>query len=148
MRRIGTIIAVVLTLVLYVYGQPPQGNSNRRVTKTRKPKALVKKLPEGLEGVELKDGVIKLKPGYKFVKKSGNSVTVARMAGGDSPQAGNTGSFSCSCTDEFTGGSGGGCSLHITSNTLRCQASEENPCKGGCILNTTINGVKKGVIIY
>ena len=46
---------------------------------TRKGRALVTKLPEGLEGVELADGGLKLKDGYEFRQENDGTLSIARM---------------------------------------------------------------------
>jgi hypothetical protein len=56
----------------------------------------VKRLPAGVEGVELIGSIVRAKSGYKFVKQPNNTVTVARMAG-RGRGAGVAGIWSCKC---------------------------------------------------
>jgi hypothetical protein len=68
-------------------------------------KMLVKELPKGLKGLELRDGVFLIKPGYKFVKKTYKTILVA-------PKSGSRGAyFTCTCIDPLHGSRkpAGGC---------------------------------------
>jgi hypothetical protein len=84
---LGTIALAALVAVLSPRasdGQRPRGSSRQPQTETRaqrrqaaKPtKILVQTLPSELQGIELKDGMFKLKPGYKFVRESNNTIIV------------------------------------------------------------------------
>jgi hypothetical protein len=79
---------------------------------TRKTKVLVKRLPNGVEGVELKDGKVRLKDGYKFVKHDNGTVTVARMNNG----LGVGGSWKCTCDE-----ADGECEAVITNGSISCK---------------------------
>src|SRR5204862_3102384 len=113
MKRIvilATTIAFSLTTIGYVYGLPPQ------TAAVKEGKALVKTLPRGVEGVELVGNKVRLKPGFKFTKRTNGTVAVARMAGGHG--AGVGGDWSCSCTGSK--GETGTCSTTITNDLLVC----------------------------
>ena len=61
MKRIGIIVmAIVFTLMAigYVYSEPPKAAAPKAG------KALVKKLPPNVEGVELAGNTVRLKTGY------------------------------------------------------------------------------------
>lgn len=78
MRHISMVlIALILTLSTGASGQTPNSNGRKPA-----PKALVRKLPSGTEGVQLKGNSVRAKPGYKFVKQPNGTVTVARISGG------------------------------------------------------------------
>src|SRR5438874_13477471 len=76
MRRIITMttFAVALTMLGLAYSQ------SAKTAAPKVGKVLVKSLPKGIEGVELAGGKVKVKSGYKFVKQSNGTVTVAKMA--------------------------------------------------------------------
>ena len=128
MRRINLLIlfALATALAICTYGQEWRSESQ---TKPPKGKILVERLPEGVEGVELKDGMVRLKSGYKFVKGKGNTVSVARIRGGGDLNA--RGTWSCHCSDDS-----GGCSIFQTPSSLYC---ETGGCTGACELKTTTN---------
>jgi hypothetical protein len=148
MRRIVHLIVVVaLATALPVHAQSQAPRSERKAAKG---KLLVSRLPDGVEGVVLEKGRLKLKPGYKFVRQSRNSVAVERMAGGGGGggSQGIKGSFQCFCSDVFEGGGEGGCSLNQTPTSLSCMKSTENGCRGSCELSTIVAGIRKGLILY
>ncbi len=79
MRRFSILVAALLTLAVFTYGYNqtrrvagrPDGavrrdaigsHATREIIEIPKGEALVEKLPEGVEGVEMKDGVVKIKP--------------------------------------------------------------------------------------
>ena len=138
MRRINLLIlvAMVTALTIVAHGQ---GRRTGSQTKPVKGEVLVDKLPDGVEGVEIKDGMLKPKPGYKFVKKN-NTVSVARIRGGDLSAL--RGTYSCSCSAE------GGCSTFQTPSSLYCDVADENPCKGACELRTTTKDESIAIIRY
>ena len=96
MRHINivTAVALIFSLMILSYSQSPQPQSRTGETSSQaanaKGKALVKRLPADLEGVELKDGGLRVKPGYKFMTAHDGIVLVARLkdAVGDSTRAG------------------------------------------------------------
>ena len=161
MRRLGIMLAAALTLAAFTYGDNRTGReasgqegSGRRVigghvtrelTEVPKGKALVEKLPEGVEGVELKDGVVKIKPGYKFVKKD-NKVTVMRSAAGGAGGGGRLGvggSWSCVCKQ-----GAGGCSTMVEDNQIYCAPGGDSPCGDKCVLSITIKAARTGIMRY
>ena len=142
MRRIF-IIAVTLAFIslICVSGQTPNANTQRPQLsgKVERPKGkvLVNKLPSGSQGVSIKNGAVKLKPGYKFVKQENGTVSVARIKGGG---AGVGGTWDCSCWSGT-----GGCEAYILADTISCLKSD---CTGSCKLSIVIKGAKTGVIMY
>ena len=93
-----------------------------------------------MEGVELKDGAVRLTTGYKFVNKPEGKIAVERMAGGPAPQV--SGSWTCDCSE-----GSGGCATLTTGKTLSCLAKKPG-CTGSCTLVVITDGVKRGVIMY
>jgi len=139
MKRMTLFAVATIALVLpVVYGKATQ---TERRSEPPKGKVLVRQLPAGAEGMELKDGVVRLQAGYKFVKRAGNKIGVEKMAGGGAPQAG--GSWICDCS-----GGGGGCTTLTDGTYLFCNKAKENGCKESCVLTITTDGVRKGVILY
>ena len=133
MKRISIIVmAIVFTLMAIGYVESKPMEAAAPTTG----RALVKKLPAGVEGVELTSNAVRLKSGFKFVRKSSNTVAVARMSGGG---LGVSGTFSCACAP------GGQCSATTSGGSLYCTPTK---CKGGCTLTTTIGGIKQGVLAY
>jgi len=155
MKRISSILVVTVLLITValtmLYGHSRTQNANRQVRTTntpparsdntaegtrtpRKGKVLVKRLPDGAEGVELKEGVVRVKPDFKFVKGDKGTVTVARMSGG----LGVGGTWSCACGSE----GGGTCKAVITGEgKLSCSAGTCNDCSLDVVvdkLRTTI----------
>lgn len=133
MRRIGIVITVIafsLTTLGYVYSQ--SGKSEARVKAGR---LLVKSLPANVQGVELIGNKVRIKSGYKFVKRTNGTVSVARMAGGG---LGAEGSWSCS--------SCGDCSAVISGGYLSCQGS----CTGNavCTLTVVVKKMSTAVMAY
>lgn len=100
-------------------------------------KALVKRLPSGVEGVQMKGNKITAKPGYKFVKQDDGSVRIARMSGGGGLGIG--GKWDCACDKD------GSCSTVTDGSSLSCSAGS---CKGKCTLYITTTRFKGGVIAY
>jgi hypothetical protein len=105
--------------------------------------------------VELTDGVVRLKPGYKFVRKKleksfddkvkdqdvsfGELISIARVAGSPLPQSGR---WYCACSGK------GGCETWSDGTSLACTSSEEHGCDKECILTVITAGAKTGVILY
>src|SRR5437762_12661222 len=119
MRRIitTTTFAVALTMLGLAYSQS---------TKTAAPKVgkvLVKSLTKGIEGVELAGGKVKVKSGYKFVKQSNGTVTVAKMAGGGGGGVGVGGTWDCRCGGIAKTGT---CSSGITGGYIVCWKSSND----------------------
>ncbi len=95
--------------------------------------ALVKELPGSVEGVELKDGSLKLKPGFTFEKDPRHGFVIARMSGGQHVTSGG-----CGCT-------GGTCDPVLKGGIIVCESSG---CTGSCGLALTIAGVRMNIIRY
>jgi hypothetical protein len=144
MRLINVLVVLFLVFALNVYSQAPQKTNGRstknEVVTTRSGKSLVKRLPEGAEGVELKSNTVRVKPGYKFVKQSDGAVAVARIAGGGGAGNNLSGTWNCSC-DEGTGT----CSAYTDGSTLTCTA--DTNCKS-CTLSVKTKGVNSKIIAY
>jgi hypothetical protein len=158
MKRISAVFVVTVILVMValtvLYAHSHAQNSNRQVRVTnapptqsdnkaevtrtpRKGKALVKRLPDGVEGVELKDGAVHLKDGYKFVKQGNGKVTVARINGNNA-----TGTWACRCTGDTHSGS---CEEGIESASLFCNSGT---CTGTCKLSVVVKTVATAVFAY
>ena len=162
MRRFSILVAALLTLAAFTYGYNqtrrgagrPDGAgrrdvigspATREIIEIPKGEALVEKLPEGVEGVEMKDGVVKIKPGYKFVKKD-NKVTVMRSAAGGAGGGGRLGvggSWSCVCKQGT-----GGCSTMVEDNQIFCAPGGEPACSDRCVLSIVIKAAKAGIFMY
>ena len=155
MRRIQiiTVIALILAALIFAYSQAPQSTTRPEQTATeakrdqvvKAKKVLVKELPKGLEGIVLKDGVFKLKPGYKFVNQTANTVSVALV----SAAGGVTGSFNCSCNAKKEGeGASGTCSVTTTKSGVTCYKDDKDTCNGECLMATVIRGQRWSLAIY
>jgi hypothetical protein len=156
MKRINTTIVVTLVtlaLALLIYAQKQESlsghvaeinSSTASEDQVQKLKGtlLVKRLPKGLEGVMLKDGVVTAKPGYKFVTGEDGIVRVALVKGGGGGLSDTGGSWSCKCAGE------GGCSSATAGPTLFCSKSPTDTCKGECTLTVIIKGVTNRIMAY
>jgi hypothetical protein len=127
-------LTVALILPLSAIGQ-----KNKSADKPAKGKVLVNRLPDGVEGVALEKSRVKLKPGYKFIKQSGNRIAVARIRGA-TPEVGGT--WSCDCAGD------GSCQVEIDGGFLTCTPGGQNACKNGCYLDVTVGPKAKNIIIY
>src|SRR5437764_1978044 len=87
MKRICILTAIALTLATMIYAQSQTPKSKSSAAKSEssgannlraktKGRLLVKRLPDGVEGVVIKNGAVRLLPGYKFARHSDNTVTV------------------------------------------------------------------------
>ena len=148
MKRISMIVAIALTLtpLTNVSSQTPNANSRTPQSSGRdmrpKGRVLINKLPAGAQGVTLKNGAVRLKPGYKFVKQDNGAVTVARIRGGGGLGIGGT--WNCDCTTGLGAGQGT-CSVTVAGIIITCL---KGTCNARCELTTTIEGLKTGVIMY
>lgn len=154
MRRITllTVITLTLAMALYAQSRTPQSKSaaskSSSATNQRakvKGRALVKQLPAGV-GAVIKNGVVRLKPGYKFVKEPGGKVSVYLD---NDPLGGSSlsGTFTCNCV-KATNEGGSSCSLQTSTSYAYCTKSDKDPCNGECRLNLTISGSTQSVIAY
>ncbi len=159
MSRISILMTVVLTLTTPIYGNSVQKNKESSKVKSsptkddvvvRNAKAkgtpLVERLPADVEGVVLEDGVVKLKAGYKFVKKD-NKVTVMSLSAGTGGAGGGLGvggSWDCVCQSTEVGG----CSTMIVDNQIYCAPGGQPPCGGKCALSVVIHALKTKVMRY
>ena len=145
MRHINIILIVGLMLASLVCAGGQTSKTNIRTpqsgTKAEKPKgkAMVKSLPAGLEGVELKGSAVKVQAGYKFVKQGNGTVTVARIKGGGNNVGG---SWNCDCWSGT-----GGCEAYILGDTLSFMKSKDG-CTGSCKLSIVVKGTRTGVVMY
>jgi hypothetical protein len=94
---------------------------------------LVKQLPAGVEGLELRNGALRLKSGYNFVKQPRHQFAVVRMSDGQTVTSGG-----CGCT-------GGTCDPVLRGGIAVC---EGNNCTGTCGLALTIAGVRKAIMNF
>jgi hypothetical protein len=133
----------MLAALICAGGQTPKSKAQRQASNGQalkaKEKTLVKRLPDGVEGVELKGSAVRVKAGYKFVKQSNRSVAVARIKGGGNNVGG---SWNCDCWSGT-----GGCEAYIVGDTISCLKSKDG-CTGSCKLSVTIKGASTGVVIY
>ena len=127
-----SVVAFALVLVLSSVssktrdrkGVPPQSETQTKMPKGR---LLVKKLPAGVQGVTITNGVVKPKPGYKFVKQDDGTIAVARIkrGGGSGPAVG--GSWRCECS--------------------KTESEPETSCTSrACTLVVTVEGLTTSVI--
>jgi hypothetical protein len=123
-----TLLALTLVLVACAHEQRQAQTSQSDLPGGT---VLVKRLPAGAEGLELKEGSLRLKPGYSFVKQSGHRFAVARMSGGQPVTSGG-----CGCT-------GGTCDPVLKGGIIVCEASG---CTGTCGLALTVAGVNTKII--
>jgi hypothetical protein len=161
MKRFHILTTALLTLAVFGHGYNQtrrtttrqEGESRRdvigshaarEVTEVPKGEALVEKLPEGVEGVELKEGFVKIMPGYKFVKKD-NKVTVMRSAAGGTGggRLGVGGAWSCVCKQ-----GDGGCSTMVEDNQIFCAPGGEPACSDKCVLSVVIRAAKAQIFRY
>ena len=135
MKRGNVIAAAAIALILTIFGcvstQPPS-------VQTRKTgKALVKRLPAGIKGVDLVGDTVRIKPGFQWVKQPDGTVTVQRMAGGGGLEGTwrcdcNTGPYSCEA-------------VLIDDATLKCRSDDCLSCK---LSGTTKTGLRTAIIAY
>src|SRR5437867_3803320 len=109
MRRIQivTLVALIFAALIFAYSQTPQSTIRPAQTATdakrdqvvKAKKVLVTKLPKGVRGLELKDGQLRLMPGYKFEKKNSNTIAVVLKNGSVALKNGSPGNinFHCEC---------------------------------------------------
>lgn len=155
MRRIGVLAAITLVLAMALYAQnqtprtkssgPQAGGATNQRAKV-KGRVLVKKLPAGA-GAVIKNGMVQLKPGYKFVKESGGKVSIYLD---NAPTLGGSvgGTFTCTCLQSGPGGNGCSIVTSSSSQSIYCTKSDKNPCNGECTLTVTVNGSTQSVIAY
>src|SRR6266480_1387547 len=149
---LGCMLITIALVVMQEHSRAQNANRQTGVTNTessrsdstapvaspvKRGKLLVKRLPEGVEGVEIKDGAIHLKEGFKFVKEGKGKVVVARMRGNNA-----TGSWSCACTGENRSGS---CEEDIEQASLLCNAGS---CTGTCKLSVVVKGATTAIFAY
>ena len=147
MKRLSMIVAIALTLtpLTNASGRTPNANSrtpqSRGQAKRLKGRVLVNKLPAGAQGVTIRNGAVRLKPGHKFVKQEDGTIAVARLKGGE---AGVGGTWKCTCT-KADGQASGDCLVTIEAHLLICTT---NTCNGKCELGVTIKGLKTAVVRF
>jgi hypothetical protein len=124
------VTAVTLLLVGYANAQKIQS------TGPRSGKALISSLPGNYEGVEIKQNMVKAKPGYKLIKQSKDTVVVAMINGGGG--LGNSGSWSCGCSP------GGSCGMTTDGTSMWCSSKD---CKN-CTLTVSTGAGRMNVIAY
>ena len=150
MKRYSTVLIglIALSALAYdyrtIHGQQPgtrrdvtTGAATPAITGTPKGKVLVEKLPEGVEGVVLEKGVVKARPGYKFVKKD-NQVMVMKIGSAGVINSG--GSWVCLCKSK-----NGSCKVYITDNRLECVRED---CDAECNLGVVVHKVRTAIVQY
>jgi hypothetical protein len=143
MKRIGIVLMFLFfTVAIAGYVQ----SEDKKPVAMKPGKALVKRLPAEIEGVELVKNKVRLKSGYNFVKTKKGGYIVARMAGGGGhgSGAGVGGTWNCSC-----GGIGKGtCTTVFTSGNLSCSKLSTDTCDSSCELTVTTKTGQLGVVMY
>jgi hypothetical protein len=130
MKLISSVFVLLgLTLLLLACAH----EEGRATGETAKGTVIVKQLPAGVEGVELKDGSLRLKPGYKFEKRPQHQFAVIRISDGRAVTSGG-----CGCT-------GGTCDPVLKGGIGVCEGSG---CTGHCGLALTVAGIKTTIINY
>ena len=143
MRRINVVILGIASAALMILGcVTNQTPTTAEAPKVGKP--LVKRLPAGIQGVELVGGMVRVKPGYQWVKQPNGTVTVARMAGGGGVGPGVGGTWTCECTNGGTGT----CTAVVTNGSLSCYKGSTATCTGKCELSVGTTGLTTGIFIY
>lgn len=132
--RIFILIALTLTLIICANSQTRRTHAGSGAGKLKAKQALVDKLPDGVEGVELKNNAVRIKPGYKFVKE-GNTVKVMARRGGNNV----SGTWGCYCKS-----GSGSCSAIITNGVLGCSGGTCTSCD----MTVVVNGLKTAVLMY
>ena len=128
-----TVSAVTLLLLGYANGQ----SEKIQRTGPGNGKALLSSLPGNYEGVEIKQNMVKAKPGYKLVKQSNGTVVVAMINGGGG--SGIAGTWSCGCK-----GGKGTCGVATDGPSLWCSPKD---CKE-CFLSINTSAGHINVIAY
>ena len=119
-------------------GQPATtaaaGQPERRVERTAK---VLTQLPAGIEGVEIRDGAVRVKSGYEFVQNRRTRRVSVRRIGG----RGLGGDWSCNCS-----GGSGTCQATVTTGTLVCTIPAGSKCTQ-CDLTITTTGLRGTALI-
>jgi hypothetical protein len=144
-------ISVIMLAIAFIFLIMLRSVSSQTHTAAPKPgKPLVKRLPAGIEGVELIGSRVRAKSGYKFVKRPDDTVTVARTAGGGRG-AGIAGIWSCKCVHHHGRLAGlnpfGACPVEISGGTtLNCKTEK---CTGvACDLTVKTGELTTAIIAY
>lgn len=95
--------------------------------------ALVARLPDGAEGVDLVKGGLRLKNGYKFVQDTDTTFAITRTNDGQSVLSG-----ACTCKTS------GGCVAELREGVIVCEAVNCSDCG----LDLMIGGVTTRIIKY
>jgi hypothetical protein len=150
----AAVVGVILIALVLAYSQSPQPTSpstqpapQAEVAKPVKAKRLlVRKLPEGLEGMVLKNGMFALAPGFKFEPRGETAFALVRV---NNSGGGGSATVDCSCSGHNVTGScvpktvsGGGTTV------LSCGPPKENRCTGECVMVVTMGGSKTKLAIF
>jgi hypothetical protein len=146
MKRLSPMFLLGLTLVACTYSKtaPPEAPAPSPAVQTSSPaqsavpkgKVLVEALPAGVEGLELRNGELRLLGGYEFVEQPENAFKVMRAR--DGQQVGIGG---CGCSRL------GLCKPVLSPDgIIVCQV--EGLCIGSCGLAVTAGGVSTDIIMY
>jgi hypothetical protein len=155
MKRYFMFLAALIAVSALAYnyqtilGQQPEtrrgvtaGAATPAITEAPKGKVLVEELPEGTEGVVLEKGIVKTKPGYKFVRKD-KQVMVMRIGGGATGGRGIGGSWNCNCE----AGGASGCEVASDDHVVYCRKTG-SACSERCVMSITIKGLKSQILQY
>ena len=148
MRRLGTVLLVVLLFVLPACSKRNSESTNTPAPSTESPSQtaptpeqttppmrLVDKLPAGVEGVELTDRGLRVLEGYKYVDEKDGTFSIARLR--DGSKTGTGGSCGCRGAGKCDDGDQGGIIVCVKDSTC-----------GDCGLRITAGGVTTALFMY
>lgn len=133
MNRVGLYISAVLILAVMVVISACASKTTE--VPTLKAEVLVKELPEGVEGLELRDGALWLKKGYTFEPQPGGTFRIQNPGGGGGTGGG------CGCKSP----TGGGCEPKLEGGIIVCKA--DATCTN-CGLAITVGGISTDIIAF
>ena len=133
MKRTSMVVILVLGVVAAF---ACKGTTPQQTQTSSAGTVLVKELPAGVEGLELREGALRLQDGYEFVKGPGGTFTVSRINVPTNPTPPTGGGCGCS-------GAAEGCQPVLKGGIIVC----EGGCgTGTCGLALTAGGVKTDII--
>ena len=135
-RIIGaSLIVGAIALVLFACVHEDKQTQSSPVpgqTGTSQGTLVMQQLPAGVDGVELNNRQLRLKPGFTFVKKPRHQFSIARQGSNTSVTSGG-----CGCDD-------GACDPVMQGGIIVCQGS----CTGKCGLALTIAGMRREILRF
>lgn len=127
MKRIGLDISVIVILAASACAPGP------KTAPTPHCEVLVKQLPDGVEGLELRDGALWVKDGYTVVPEPSGMFTITRDSDGTAVTSG-----SCGCH-----GTEGTCETLLKGGIAVC----EGTCSK-CGLAVWVEGVRTEILLF